>query len=127
LLRQTDQTDNTPINGPITSGISPGTTRPQGFSKEALMDRYDAASTISDFTQRDQALAGVAVDAAKIGNVETVRMALRKMADFTVRDAAARESALQLAHAGFHRQAIEVAKTISDFTVRDQTLSELAR
>jgi hypothetical protein len=69
----------------------------------------------------------LAVDAAKAGELEIVKIALRQMIDYTKRDQAAHESARALAGRGQRKQALEIAKSINDFGTRDKALSELAQ
>jgi predicted Ser/Thr protein kinase len=92
----------------------------------ALDDRLEAASSMNEVAEKDQPLAAVATDAAKVGAVNIVKRALGKMFDPMKRDGAAHDAARLLAKRGQRKQAIELAKGISDYTVRDQTLSELA-
>jgi hypothetical protein len=110
---------------------SVGTTNLSGKELEAarqlLTDRLVAATAIGHSDARDSALSLVAVDAAKVGDVELVNNALREMGDFNQRCEAARESALQLAKHGRKMQAIDIAKDIGNGDMRDQTLSELAQ
>jgi len=96
-------------------------------SREALDERLDAASSITDVAQKDRPLAAVATDAAKAGDVEIVKKALGQMYDRTQRDEATHEAARQLADYGLRKQAIELAKGISDYTIRNQALTELAQ
>lgn len=93
---------------------------------EDLEARLDAASTISGTTDKDNALAGVARDAAQAGEAGIVKAALWRIAGNEERDRAAHESARLLANRGLRKQAIEVAKTISGNETRDRALAELA-
>jgi len=81
---------------------------------------------IGSNTERAKAMAGVAADAARAGEVETVKKALGQISDNVMRDQATLNSARMLARRGLRKQAIEIAKTISGNTVRDTALSELA-
>jgi hypothetical protein len=91
-----------------------------------LADRLDAASMMSDFTAKNDALSTLAVDAAKAGNAKIASEALKKMIDFTAHSQAALEVVRALAKRGMRKPAIDIAKSIPDFTIRDQALSELA-
>jgi hypothetical protein len=100
---------------------------PGEASRETLRGRLAAASVISESEVKDKSLAAVAADAAKAGQVDLVKDALRQMYENSRRNEAARESALLLAKHGLREQAIEVAKIINERDIRDQTLSELAQ
>ncbi len=95
--------------------------------REGLAERLDAASTISGPGEKDRALAMVALDAAKAGEMAIVKGSLGRIIRNTARDQAARESANLLASAGLSRQAIETAALIVGSVYRDQTFAELAR
>src|SRR6266700_4231950 len=95
--------------------------------REGLAERLDAASTISGPGEKDRALAMVALDAAKAGEMAIVMGSLGRISRNTARDQAAQESAHLLASAGLSRQAIETAALIVGSVKRDQTFAELAR
>jgi len=95
-------------------------------SSDALADRLEAASIMSDFTARDRVLSALAVDAAKAGNAPVAADSVRKMTDFSERSQTGLEAVRALAKRGLRKQALEIAKSISDFTIRNQALSELA-
>jgi len=96
-------------------------------SRETLAVRLEAASMISDFTEKDNSLVVLAIDAAKAGEMEIIKTSLRQITDFTKRDETAHESARVLAKQGRRKQALEIAKGISNFEIRNQALSELAQ
>ncbi len=96
-------------------------------SDETLDDRLQAATMMTDFTAKDRALSGLAVDAANAGNSKVATQALQRMTDFSARSQAALETVRALARRGLRKPALEIAKTIADFTIRDQALSELAQ
>jgi len=98
----------------------------RGLTREALNERLEAASNMSDAMEKDKPLAGVATDAAKAGEVEIVISSLGQMHDQMKRDETTREAARLLAKHGLRKRAIELAKGIGDGVIRDQTLSELA-
>jgi protein-disulfide isomerase-like protein with CxxC motif len=100
---------------------------PGTISRETLRGRLAAASVIYESEPKDKSLAAVAADAAKAGEVDLVKDALRQMYENSRRNQAAHESALLLAKRGLREQAIEIARTINENTIRDQTLSELAQ
>jgi hypothetical protein len=94
---------------------------------EDLVAGLEAAAELNFYTAKDRALAGIAIDAAKAGDVEVVKKAVRQMTEFTKADTAKHDAALLLAKHGLRKQAIEIAKDITQVNVRDQTLSELAQ
>jgi predicted Ser/Thr protein kinase len=98
-----------------------------GKSSEDLALRLEAAATISNSTARDSALAVLAKDAAKVGNVDLVQSSLGHMINGSARDQAAREAARLLAKRGLRREAIGVAQTISNMPLHDQAMAELAK
>ena len=92
-----------------------------------LSDRLEAASSITDGTEKDKLVAAVALDAAKAGEVAVLNDALAQMIEVEDRDRTTQRAAVVLAKGGLRKEGIELAKGISDPTVRDQTLSELAQ
>jgi hypothetical protein len=97
------------------------------MSRDALNERLEAASVISNVAAKDKALGTLAANAASAGELEIVRDSLRQISNSTSRDQAAHISASLLAAQGLSRQALEIAKTIENDSARDQALSELAR
>jgi serine/threonine protein kinase len=95
-------------------------------SRDDLAARLEAAVTINMPSEKDSALAQVAADAAKGGEVTILRRALGQITNPTQRDDVAHESTRLLSKQGLRRQAIDVARTIINPTRRDQTMSELA-
>jgi tRNA A-37 threonylcarbamoyl transferase component Bud32 len=98
-----------------------------GASHEALVERLDAASTITEPDVKDKSLAELAADAADAGELEIAKSALEKMTDTDARDAATHDCAVSLAKNGRRKDAVEMAKLISDSDLRDKVLAELAQ
>ena len=94
---------------------------------EDLTTRLEAATGITGNTERDAALAKVAQDAARAGEVEIVRDTLQSIVGSETRDQAALASARSLAQVGLKKPAVEIAKSITGSTLRDLALAELAR
>jgi hypothetical protein len=92
-----------------------------------LSARLDAARAILAFPERDKALAGVAHDAARVGDAAIAKRALSQITAFNSRDAAARDAARVLARDGHRAEALEIARTITSFVERDAALQELAQ
>jgi hypothetical protein len=95
--------------------------------REELAARLDAAGMIGSLTERDKALSGVATDAAKAGEVETVSDAIERITTLSYRDQAALDAVRLLAKRGFRKDAIQIAQRINSNMVRDLALSELAQ
>jgi serine/threonine protein kinase len=96
-------------------------------SRQSLSERLEAANGISNTEDKDRAMAAVARDAAKSGEVEMLQQALGGFTNLSDRDETSRQAALTLAKSGQRKRAIEIANGISNLSVRDQTLSELAK
>jgi hypothetical protein len=109
----------------VSSAMMPAA--PGKYTHEDLVARLEAAAELNFFIAKDKALAGIAVDAAKSGDVEVVQKAIGQMTDWTKTDAAKHDVALLLAKHGLRKQAIEIAKEITQVNLRDQALSELAQ
>jgi len=95
--------------------------------REVLSSRLEAAGEINGTSAKDRALAGIAADAAKAGEVTIVQQAVEQISNLTARDLAIQQAALLLTKRGSRKQAVELAKEINNPTQRDQTLSELAQ
>ena len=94
--------------------------------KSDLKARLDAAKAITFTSERDQALAAVARDAAKAGDAAVTKSAIGGIVFTSAKDEAAAECALKLAAAGQGAAANEVAQMITFTSVRDATLKKLA-
>ncbi len=111
-------------------GCKPGDL-PQSSSRPSsangdLKARLEAAKAITFTSDRDQALAAVARDAAKAGDASVTKSALGGIVFTSAKDEAAAECALKLAGAGRGAEANEVAHMITFTGVRDATLKKLA-
>ncbi len=96
-------------------------------SRQTLTERLDAASQMSSMPARDNALARVDIDSAKVVEVELLRSTLGHIGDSVKRNMTALEVVRLLAKRGLRKPALEIATGIDDLTVRDQALSELAQ
>ncbi len=96
-------------------------------SRQSLSERLEAASMMNNMLAKDKALAAVATDSAKAGEIETAQAALRQIADFLKRNKAALETVRQLTKRGLRKPALEIAREIDETATRDQALSELAQ
>lgn len=96
-------------------------------SHENLMERMDAAQTITDTDIRDKSLTALAKDAVNAKEMDLAKSALGQIFNLDLRDAVTRDVAVMLAKSGLRKQAIDLAKGISDMDIRDKALSELAQ
>jgi len=96
-------------------------------SRQSLGERLEAASMMNNPLAKDKAMAAVATDSAKAGEVETTQAALRQINDFLKRNKTALETVRLLAKRGLRKPALEIAREIDEITTRDQALAELAQ
>jgi predicted Ser/Thr protein kinase len=94
---------------------------------DRLNERLDAATSMSDSPQKNQSLAAIALDAARVGAPELTSKCLDQINDQPARDQTAAQAALALSGAGQHKAAIDLAKTIDSDPIRNTTLSQLAQ
>jgi hypothetical protein len=93
----------------------------------SLAERLNAATQISSLSARDDALARVAVDAAKAKQTTVTKAAVQGIGTVSIKDRIAEECALALTKAGETAAARETAAFISSLTVRDRTLGAIAK
>ena len=108
---------------------SSSTTAPEKHAAATAADflqRYQAAMQINEISKRDDALEGLAKDAAKVGEGDVVKKALMGINSINTRDSAASAAAVALAHAGKRADGTAVAQLINSIAVRDSTLAKLA-
>ena len=89
--------------------------------------RVTAAEAITNFAKRDEILAGLARDAAKGSDVDTVKRALEGITNLAIKDNAANDSARALAGLGLLPAAVDVAEVITNLVRKDQTMAILAK
>ncbi len=94
---------------------------------EVLTARLEAAGEIYTMTAKDQALASIATDAARAGEVKIVEDTIEQMSNMTTRDSAIHQAVLLLAKRGMRKQAVDLAKEMNNMTERDEALSQLAQ
>ncbi len=99
----------------------------EGETKAGYMDRYEAANAISNSTTKDEALAAVAVDAAKGGDGEVVKKSVQSISNSAANDTAASTAAVALANVGKGKEAREVAQMIHNSAKKDDTLAKIAK
>jgi hypothetical protein len=110
---------------------APVVSQPPGDPREVqtkiqLEQRYDAAMKISSFIDRDEALSGVATDAADAGNFDWAWAATKAISAFPVRDITARRCAEKFDAEGNRPIAQQFADSIASFQARDEVQRELA-
>jgi hypothetical protein len=134
LLQITAFNDNPPgvtvrykLFQPLTNLIVSAAGQTRDALSQKLAVRLEAATSISDVNEKDQALTAIVKDAAKAGEVEITKQALESISEQAGRDEATHQAALELAKRGLQKPAVELARQISDATTRDQALSELAQ
>jgi hypothetical protein len=96
-------------------------------SPEELKGRLDAALSMRNVADRNDALASVARDAAAAGDGDMVKRALGPINNTSRKDEAAAACALKLAEIGKSQVAVEVAKTIHNSPLQNETLGRIAK
>ena len=95
-------------------------------SNEDFQARLDAAKRITSFQTRDQALTGIAIEAAQHQNVTYALRAITGITSFQTRDEAASTVANRFIDYCMYANAKEVAKKITSFQTRDVILKKIA-
>ncbi len=90
-------------------------------------DRIKAADNIQHIEDRSKALADIAEDAARAGDIRTVKNVIDKIQQIEIHDSTAEACAVHLAKAGQGAAAKEVAEKIQQLPVRDRALAKVAR
>ncbi|MBN2163702.1 MAG: M56 family metallopeptidase [Pontiellaceae bacterium] len=100
--------------------------RRQWMAKE-MRTRLQITRGMSSFSERDDALAKIAVDAGSLGDVEIALMALGNMSSFSLKDEAASRCADQFIALSMSAEAGRIANTISSFSDKDDVLARIAQ
>lgn len=110
-------------------GGAPGAATPAAAptSMSTNAARLKAAMAISSLSERDEALAKLAADAAAQGDADVTAKAVEGIIDVTLHDKAAGDCALSLAKAGKTAAATELARAIRTQSQRDATLAHIAK
>ena len=95
-------------------------------TESALKGRLSAALAIDKVNMREEAVAAVAIDAAKAGNAEAVREILAHIQVVKTLDYLRSDCAIHLARAGEFEEAIAMAKTVNDVEDKNGTLKRIA-
>ncbi|HAV63094.1 MAG TPA: hypothetical protein DCY13_12110, partial [Verrucomicrobiales bacterium] len=91
-----------------------------------LTPQLASAMSIMDVNERDNAVRGVALQAAQGGDAATVRRAIDEIRGSNLHDRTAAEVAVALAENGLGTDAIAVARKIRTNSQRDATLAKLS-
>jgi hypothetical protein len=94
--------------------------------RAALAGRFAAARALTSPTQKQEALAKLAADAAELSEVETTRGCIDLLTSPTQKQEVTYKSALRLARADKAKDAVALASTLTSPTQRQQALSKIA-
>jgi hypothetical protein len=111
--------------GPAVARLEEAPVQPPEESEARYAARLEAALSISSPFERDDALAGLAAEAAA-GQGGVVKRCLAAISNPFTKDETARRCALRLARAGRGEEAVEVARSISNPFERDAVLKKMA-
>ncbi|MBN2703506.1 MAG: hypothetical protein JXR23_04770 [Pontiellaceae bacterium] len=116
--------------GGSSGGLRPGR-RPSADLQAEYTQQLEARITIAEQitlpTDRDEILTGIAVDAARMGVVETALKALDKISFVSTRDAAAVRCADQFILQGMTAEAGRVAEKITFYSTKKEVIDKIAR
>jgi hypothetical protein len=103
------------------------TTNASKDTHEVLLSRLEIAGEINGIAAKDEALARIATDAARVGDVKVVQQTVEQISSIPDHDSTIHKAALLLAKRGMRKQAVDFAKEMNIISERDETLSELAQ
>jgi thioredoxin-like negative regulator of GroEL len=98
----------------------------QPASAEQMAGRLDAATAMSNVSQRNDALAAVALDAADAGEGGIVKRAVGQISNVSQQNDVAYSCALKLAERGKSQEATAIAKMISNVSKQNEALRRIA-
>jgi hypothetical protein len=107
------------------AAASPNQVASSADGKEMLA-RVDAALKIGSYNDKDEALAAVCREAAKIGESEAVKKGVANISSLNLRDEVAADCAISLQASGKTPEATEIAEVISSYNKKDEVLKSLA-
>ncbi len=99
----------------------------QPQSSEQLKGRLAAAATLTNMSQKEDALSAIALDAADAGEGDICKKALEGMSNVSKKNDAAYDAALKLSERGKTPAAVEVAKLITNISKQNDVLSKIAK
>lgn len=97
-----------------------------GEIQASYASRFDAAAAIGSSSERDKALARLAVDAARGGDAEIAKRCLQTISSSSLKDDSAFDVVVALTRVGKGTEAKEVADGISSSSRRDEALARIA-
>ncbi len=122
LSELNDQATRAAKASPINGAAKTPAVLPNPYSS-----RLAAALTINTISTRDDALAGLAVDAARGGNADVADQAVQAINAISTKDQAAGDAARALARGGLRDRALKMAQTINTIETRDAALADIAK
>jgi hypothetical protein len=96
------------------------------ITEHDVQSRFQAAQSIKDNAERDNALCSLAFKAAKAGMDESTEDIIKEIGRNDLRDSTNNKCALLLAKQGKITEATRIAKSIKDNDLRDKTLAKIA-
>lgn len=94
--------------------------------RAALPGRLAATKALTSFSQKQGALAKLAVDAAELGDAETMRTCIDQLTSFSQKQEVIYKSAFRLARANKMEDAIALVNTLRSASQRQGALSKIA-
>ena len=88
--------------------------------------RIEAAKSILSFTEKDQALSSIAIDAADELDSEHTIKALSLMTSFTTKDSTAEKCVTPFINRNMMEEAKNIANKITSFTTKDKVMKRIA-
>jgi hypothetical protein len=101
--------------------------QPRPKAKGDVAARFEAASALTNPSERQRVYTTVVLDAATIGDADTVKKCLENITNPSSRQEATYRSALRLAAAGKTADGITLAKSLTNPSQREKALSKIAR
>jgi hypothetical protein len=95
-------------------------------ARATLPGRLAAARALASPSQKQEALAKLALDAAELGEAETARACIDQLTSHSQKQAVTVKSALRLARASKAEDAVALASTLKSPSQRQQALSRIA-
>ena len=96
------------------------------ITEQDIQNRFQAAQSIKDNAERDDALCSLAFKAAKAGMDEITEDIIKEIGRNDLRDSSNHKCALLLVKQGKMTEATRIAKSIKDNDLRDKTLTKIA-
>ena len=88
--------------------------------------RFEAATALSSPSDKQRAYSSLVLDAATIGDADTVKKCLESISSPSTRQEMTYRSAIRLAAAGKAEQGVVLAKALSSPSQREKALSKIA-